>query len=110
MTLELCVPKRLSMQKEISNWLGGDLSQLHIFATQNLSVNVLPFIDRGTLCSLGVEGSINQLQSERIVFRPLTPALTATCVLAWKKFQPNFGAASRFLDFFKNMQNEHESK
>jgi len=99
--MPLCVPGRLSMQKELAAWLGGDLSRLNIFATQNISINTLPFINEGIAGSLCVEGAINRLQSENIVFVPLDPPLEMTTVLAWKKFMPTYGAAWRFLEFFK---------
>ncbi len=61
-------------------------------------------VDSGVASALTIEGAVHLFGSERMVFRPLFPKLSMTSVLAWKKFQPNFGAAGRFLEYFKSIQ------
>ena len=95
---------RRSIQKELETWLGAPLSELNIFATYNLVANVAILVDCGVASALTLEGSINLFGSDRMVFRPLYPELSLTSVLAWKKFQPNFGAAGRFIEYLKSMQ------
>lgn len=94
---------RLSIQKEIENWLGEPISTLHIFAYYNIITNVATLVDSGIACALTIEGAVNLFDSRKMVFRPLQPELSMTSVLAWKKFQPNFGAAGQFLAYLKGM-------
>ena len=54
----------------------------------------------GGIISIGTGGLF---EGSRMVFRPLSPKMSMTSVLAWKKFQPNFGAAGKFLEHFKSM-------
>lgn len=100
----LITTNRQSIQKELENWLGSSFSQLDIFATYNIITNVAMLVDSGVASALTIEGAVNLFGSERMVFRPLYPELSMTSVLAWKKFQPNFGAAGRFLEYLKSMQ------
>lgn len=57
----------------------------------------------GVASALTIEGAVN-LVGGGLVFRPLYPELSMTSVLAWKKFQPNSGAAGKFLEHFRSMQ------
>lgn len=99
----LITTNRLSVQKELENWLGVPFSELDIFATYNIITNVAMLVDSGVASALTIEGAVNLFEGERMVFRPLYPELPMSSVLAWKKFQPNFGAAGKFLDYFKSM-------
>lgn len=103
-SIPLITSDRLSIQKELENWLGDDFSKLDIFATYNIITNVVMLVNKGVASALTIEGAVNLFESHRVVFKPLYPELAMTSVLAWKKFQPNFGTAGKFLDYFKNMQ------
>lgn len=100
----LITTERLSLQKELESWLGGDLSKLDIFATYNLITNVVMLVSGGMASALTIEGAVSLFGGGELVFRPLYPELSMTSVLAWKKFQPNSGVARKFLEYFKSMQ------
>lgn len=100
----LITTNRQSIQKELEGWLERSFSQLDIFATYNIITNVAMLVESGVASALTIEGAVNLFGSERLVFRPLFPELSMTSVFAWKKFQPSFGAAGRFLEYLKNMQ------
>ena len=91
---------RLSVRKEVEHWL-GDMTELQIFACHNLVDNSLPLVESGFTDAITIEGAVSHYDPARFVFRPLDPPLTSTVVLAWKRFQPTFGAAGRFLDFLR---------
>lgn len=103
----LIMPNRVSLQKELETWLGSSLSELDAFATCNLITNTAVFVKAGIASILTIEGAVNMFKEEEVVFRPLYPEMSMTSVFAWKKFQPNFGAAGKFLEHFKNMQHDH---
>ncbi len=100
----LITTNRQSVQKELENWLGAPFSQLDIFATYNIITNVAMLVDSGVASALTIEGAVDLFGGERMVFRPLFPELSMTSVLAWKKFQPNFGAAGKFLEHLKSIR------
>lgn len=104
----LLTPSRSSMQKEITSWLGEEIDHLNIFATANIITNAHIMTDLGDICFMSVEGAMNHMQRERMVFRPLYPALELSSVLVWKKFQPLPVAAVKFLEEFRNMLSEYE--
>lgn len=101
----LITASRASIQKELESWFGGSFAQLDIFATYNILPNAAMLVHSGAASALTLEGAVSLPDSPHLVFRPLCPELSMTSVLAWKKYQPNFGAAGRFLDYFKSMQN-----
>lgn len=103
-SIPLITSDRLSIQKELENWLEDDFSKLDIFATYNIITNVVMLVNKRVASALTIEGAVNLFESHCMVFKPLYPELTMTSVLAWKKFQPNFGTAGKFLDYFKSMQ------
>ena len=95
---------RLSVQKELENWFGDELSDLDIFATYNIITNVATLVDSKIASALTIGGAVSLFSSDRLVFKPLYPELAMTSVLAWKKFHPGFGAAGKFLEYFKSIQ------
>lgn len=101
--LPLITTDRLSLQKEIESWLGGTLERLDIFATYNIITNVAALVDSGAAAALTIEGAVSLMDQQRLTFRPLFPELSMTSVLAWKRFQPDFNAAGKFLEHFKNI-------
>lgn len=100
----LITTDRKSIQKELEGWLGQPLSDLDIFATYNIITNVAMMVDSGVASALTIEGAVSLFGGERMVFRPLYPELSMTSVLAWKKYQPDYGAAGRFLEYLKSIQ------
>ena len=91
---------RLSVRKEVEHWL-GDMTELQIFACHNLVDNSLPLVESGFADAITIEGAVCHYDPAQFAFRPFDPPLTSTVVLAWKRFQPTFGAAGRFLDFMR---------
>lgn len=99
----LLTSDRLSIQKELLNWLGKPAAELKILATYNIIDQAANIVDSGLASALTIEGAINLFASDRLVFRPLYPELSMTSVFAWKKLKADFGAASAFLNYFKSM-------
>ncbi len=100
-TVPLITSGRRSVQKELETWLGEDWEKLPVIATYNLITNVVSLVADGHAAALTIEGASNFFDKDRMVFRPLAPELSFTTVLAWKKFQPHFGAANQLLEYIK---------
>lgn len=98
---------RVSVQKEFENWFGDGIEKLNVCMTFNIITNAIMFVGSGLVYALTIEGAVDSVDREQLVFRPLYPELSASSVLVWKKFHPNFGAAGRFLELLKSMQNNY---
>ena len=102
-SIPLITTDRLSLQNELQHWLGKPFSELDIFATYNIITNVAMLVNSGAASALTIEGAVNLFGSDKLTFKPLFPELSMTSVLAWKKFQPSFGASGKFLEYLKTM-------
>lgn len=82
--LPLILPRRMNVQSELASWFGDYYGKLNVVFTSNLSTNGALMVEAGLAYSLVIEGAALWDQS-KITYRPLSPALTATSVLAWKR-------------------------
>lgn len=79
---------------QLVNWL-GNLNQLNIVTTFNLSYNALFMVEEG----LGYLIGFDQLTyNPNLTFRPLDPLLTSDHYLVWKKDKVFSAAAQLFLE------------
>ena len=100
--LPLILPRRLSVQSELANWFGSAYSRLNICFTSNLSTNSSPMVRQGLGYAIVIHGSLPLLDETKMAFRPLSPALWTTSVLAWRRQQPFSPAATAFIAFLKD--------
>lgn len=105
--LPLIVTSRTALKSEFEEWLRCPVSELDIVATANLINNSAPLAERGIACVLTIEGATTMFDPARFAFRPLSPELSTTSVLAWKKLSPYSGAAGKFLSYIKSIHSEH---
>lgn len=99
--MPLILPRRLNVQSELARWFGDEFEKLNVVFTSNLPSNSSIMVHHGLACSLIIQGSIFFWDKEKIVYRPLSPRLTATSVLAWKRKQPFGLAAEKFIKYMK---------
>lgn len=100
LSLPLILPRRMSVQSELASWFGDYYGKLNVVFTSNLSTNGALMVEAGLAYSLVIEGAALWDQS-KITYRSLSPALTATSVLAWKRGQPFSLAATKFINHIK---------
>lgn len=100
LSLPLILPRRMNVQSELASWFGDQYEKVNAAFTSNLSTNSAVMVGAGLAYSLVIEGAALWDQS-KITYRPLSPALTATCVLAWKRGQPFGLAATKFIEQIK---------
>lgn len=99
--LPLILPRRLSVQSELANWFGSEYPRLDVRFTSNLSTNAAVMVHQGIGYALVIRGSLPFCDEQEIVFRPLSPALGASSVLAWRRQQPFSLATTKFTSFAK---------
>ncbi len=106
--LRLIASRRAPIQGELKNWLGNET--LPLASTVNLNGNAIPLLANSFACIITLRGAVDRYDPARFTFVPLTPALTTTTVLAWKKMNPVFGPAAEFLQYVKSIRNGHDSE
>lgn len=106
----LILPSRLNVQGELANWFGDAFGQLEIAFTGNLSTNSAVMVAGGLGCALVIGGAVPFWDAEKIASRPLTPPLSASTVLAWKRQQPFSAAAEKYIEFAKCFLNMDQAK
>ena len=99
--LPLILPRRLSVQSELASWFGDDFEKLRVLFTSNLPTNSFVMVQHKLAYSIIIQGSTSMADQEKIVCRPLSPALTASSVLAWRRQQPFGLAASKFIEHIR---------
>ena len=99
--LPLILPRRMSVQSELASWFGDYYEGLNVVFTSNLSTNSAIMVSSGLAYSLVIKGAVPFWDQSKIVYRPLSPVLTATSVLAWKRGQPFGLAATKFIEYIK---------
>ena len=97
--LPLILPRRLDVQSEIASWFGDDFQDLNVRFTSNLPSNSTFMVYNKLAYAILVGGSNMFWDEKKVVFRPMTPPLTTSSVLAWKRRQPFALAAEKFIAF-----------
>ncbi|MDD5799279.1 MAG: LysR family transcriptional regulator [Coriobacteriales bacterium] len=84
---------------DLSAWSGGTIQseQLNVVGTFDLIGNAALLAEAGTACVLGISHLL-ELQTSRLRFLPLEPALTTGSVVAWKKHRIFSPACQAFLE------------
>ena len=100
--LPLILPRRSAVQSELANWFGDYYNKLDVVFTSNLNTNGAIMVEDGLAYSIVIEGAVSLWDQKRVTFRPLSPALTATSVFAWKRGQPFSLAATKFIEYAKS--------
>lgn len=99
--LPMILPRRLNVQTELASWFGDYYADLNVLFTSNLNTNGAVMVRNGLGYSVVIEGSVPFWDQTKITYRPLSPKLTATCVLAWKRQQPFSLVATKFIEYAK---------
>lgn len=99
----LILPRRTNVQSEIASWFGEFYPKLNVRFTSNLNSNGAMMVNQGLGYSVGIESSLPFWNQQKITYRPLSPELTATSVLAWKRNAPSSVAVTKFIQCFQSM-------
>ena len=99
--LPLILPRRMNVQSELASWFGSYYEKLNVVFTSNLNTNSAIMVSNGLAYSLVIEGAMSFWDKSKVIYKPLSPALTATSVLAWKRGQPFSLAATKFIEHIK---------
>lgn len=93
----LILPRRLQMKNELASWFGEAYDSLDVMFTGNLISNSAVMVRAGLAYALVIEGSLRFWSRDAIVYRPLSPALHASSVVAWRRQYPYGRATEAFI-------------
>ncbi|MDT2571098.1 LysR family transcriptional regulator [Enterococcus sp. HMSC29A04] len=96
----LLISSQSLVNNQLSEWLGGNLSNYKIVGSYNLLYNASLLVKEGSAVAFCIDGIINTTDSD-LVFVPLEPALHSTISVIWKKKQVFSNASSLFLKMLK---------
>lgn len=97
----LIMPSRNGIKSELVNWFGSYFNEKHVFSTNNLINNGAFMVEAGLGYALAVEGAVAMYGNQRVIVKRLSPELTSTSVIAWKKHQPTGTAVTRFYNHIR---------
>ena len=98
-TLPLIASWRI-VEREAKAWFGGGTDHLNVICTYDLIDNAVPLVERRLGYAFVIEGALKNYPG--LVFRPLSPEVSNTSVLVWKKYQPSSAAVQKFIELVKN--------
>ncbi|MCH3973215.1 MAG: LysR family transcriptional regulator [Oscillospiraceae bacterium] len=95
----LIVTQRMK-EREAKAWFGGDTEHLNVYCTCDLAANAALLVEQGLGVAFTIAGAVANYNN--VCFRPLSPAITSTSVLVWKKYQPFSPAVQKFIEEIKH--------
>lgn len=96
--LPLILPEWPTVQSELANWFGKDFERLNIAFTSNLGTNAAVLAMEGLGYPVSIEGAAKYWRRELVVQRRLSPELTTSTVIAWRRNIPYSPAVRRFIE------------
>lgn len=93
----LLISSQSKVENMLSNWMRCDISRQNIAARGNLLFNLSIMVQQGLGYAITLEGIVHSGSGSPLVFRPLSPKLTAPLYLCWLKSRPLSRAASLWL-------------
>lgn len=88
------------MEREAKAWFGGGTDHLNVICTYDLIDNAVLLVERRLGYAFVIEGALKNYPG--LVFRPLSPEVSNTSVLVWKKYQPSSAAVQKFIELVRN--------
>ena len=98
-SLRLIVNWRIT-EREAKAWFGGDTNHLNVFCTYDMIDTAALLVKRHLGYAFVIEGAVKQFSG--LTFRPLSPEISNTSVLVWKKYQPANQAVQKFIELARN--------
>ncbi|MDO4285298.1 MAG: LysR family transcriptional regulator [Eubacteriales bacterium] len=97
---------RQSMEEEMPEWFGENLEKINLVATYDLLFNASVMVREGFGYALGFDKLIYTGKDSDLCFRPLSPALSTSMYVIWRKYQLFSPVAALLLEELKEMYTE----
>ncbi|MBC1472501.1 LysR family transcriptional regulator [Listeria seeligeri] len=96
----LLISNQSLVDNQLSEWLGENIDNLDIIGTYNLLYNASLLVKENISSALCIDGIINTTNTN-LIFIPLSPSLTASINIVWKKQQSFSSASKAFLQLIQ---------
>lgn len=83
-------------EREAKAWFGGDTEHLNVFCTYDLIDNAATLVEHRLGYAFVIQGALKPAPG--LTFRPLSPEVSNTSVLVWKRYQPSHPAVQKFIE------------
>ncbi len=93
----LIISRQEKGNRELSEWIKRDISELEIVATYNLLFNASLLVEEGLGYAIGFDKIINTSGDSNLCFRPLSPKREDGMSIVWKKYQIFSKACEKFM-------------
>ena len=100
----LILPERVNVQSELANWFGKDFSKLQIAFTSNLGTNAGIMAANGLGYPVSIEGAAKYWREDILVQRRISPEITTSTVIAWRRNIPYSLAVSKMIEEINAIQ------
>lgn len=94
----LILPERHGIQSELANWFGKDFNRLQIAFTSNLGTNASVMAFHGLGYPVSIEGAAKYWREDLLVQRRLSPEISTSTVIAWRRNIPYALAVNKFIE------------
>ena len=94
----LILPERMNVQSELANWFGKDFSKLQIAFTSNLGTNAGVMAANGLGYPISIEGAAKYWREDILVQRRISPEITTSTVIAWRRNIPYSLAVRKMIE------------
>ena len=94
----LILPERANVQSELANWFGKDFSKLQIAFTSNLGTNAGVMAANGLGYPISIEGAAKYWREDILVQRRISPEITTSTVIAWRRNIPYSLAVRKLIE------------
>ncbi len=93
----LIISQQEDGNKELTEWIQREISELEIVATYNLLFNASLMVEEGLGYAIGFDKIINTSGNSKLCFRPLSPKREDGMSIVWKKYQVFSKACEKFM-------------
>ena len=100
----LILPERVNVQSELANWFGKDFSKLQIAFTSNLGTNAGVMAANGLGYPVSIEGAAKYWREDILVQRRISPEITTSTVIAWRRNIPYSLAVRKMIEEINTFQ------
>ena len=83
---------------ELANWFGKDFSKLQIAFTSNLGTNAGVMAANGLGYPISIEGAAKYWREDILVQRRISPEITTSTVIAWRRNIPYSLAVRKMIE------------
>ncbi|NLC96338.1 MAG: LysR family transcriptional regulator [Erysipelotrichaceae bacterium] len=109
--LPLGIPYRKEVKEVFTNWYGSEKILDNVVLTFDINSNLGILVESGFCYGITLDGAIENSFLNTLTYRPLSPKITSSACLIWKKSIITNNALSKLIDYIdSNINNSIKDK